>query len=197
MEKKNLSAVDISKKLIWEYIIASLIFGIISYFIIGFITKDMENSVLNLIIQIIGSTITVFVYVWIGSRNIIQRYFIKKEDISLIIRNISIFFVIMIILEFITTFNSYQKALEEEAKIYSITASYNTSEVFDEFLNTYKNTGSYTSAYSNMKEKKEEIFKKEFSKKYGYILVVPVIYDIGLYGLMIFLQRKWLLNVAE
>jgi len=197
MEKKNLSAVDISKKLIWEYIVASFIFGMISSFIIGFITQDMENSVLKLITQIIGSTITVFIYVWIGSRNIIQRYFIRREDISLIIRNISIFFVIMMILGFITTYNSYQKMLEKEAKIYSISAGYNASEMFDEYLNAYKNNGSYADVYSNMKEKQEETFKKDFSKKYGYILAVPVIYDIGLYGLMIFLQRKWLLNVAE
>ena len=52
MEKKNLSAVDISKKLIWEYIIASFIFGIISYFIIGFSTRNMENTTEKMILQI-------------------------------------------------------------------------------------------------------------------------------------------------
>ena len=52
MEKKSLSAVDISKKLIWEYIVASFIFGIISYFIIGFSTRNMENAIEKMILQI-------------------------------------------------------------------------------------------------------------------------------------------------
>ena len=109
MERKNLSAVDISKKLIWEYIVASFIFGIISYFIIGFSTRNVESAIFKLIIQIVLSTITVFLYVWIGSRNITQRYFIRKEDITVIIRNISIFFIVMIVIGFIIHIKSLCK----------------------------------------------------------------------------------------
>ena len=195
MERKSLSAVDISKKLIWEYLVASFIFGIVSYFIIGFSTKNMENAILKLIIQIVLSTITVFLYVWIGSRNIIQRYFIRKEDITVIVRNISIFFIVMIVIGFIMNYNSYQKFMRKEAKIYSITGGYNVNDIVDEAINRYESNGSYSDMYNNLKKKQEEKFKKEFSKKYGYILFAPTIYDIGLYGLMVFLQRKWLLNV--
>ena len=197
MERKNLSAVDISKKLIWEYIVASFIFGIISYFIIGFSTRNVESAIFKLIIQIVLSTITVFLYVWIGSRNITQRYFIRKEDITVIVRNISIFFIIMIVIEFIMNYNSYQKFMQKEAKIYSITGGYDVNDIVDEAINRYESNGSYSDMYSNIKKKQEEKFKKEFSNKYGYILFVQILYDIGLYGLMIFLQRKWLLNVAE
>lgn len=197
MERKNLSAVDISKKLIWEYIVASFIFGIISYFIIGFSTRNVESAIFKLIIQIVLSTITVFLYVWIGSRNITQRYFIRKEDITVIIRNISIFFIVMIVIGFIMNYNSYQKFMQKEAKIYSITGGYDVNDIVDEAINRYESNGSYSDMYSNIKKKQEEKFKKEFSNKYGYILFVPTIYDIGLYGLMVFLQRKWLLNVAE
>ena len=197
MERKNLSAVDISKKLIWEYIVASFIFGIISYFIIGFSTRNVESAIFKLIIQIVLSTITVFLYVWIGSRNITQRYFIRKEDITVIIRNISIFFIVMIVIGFIMNYNSYQKFMQKEAKIYSIAGGHDVNDIVDEAINRYESNGSYSDMYSNIKKKQEEKFKKEFSNKYGYILFVPTIYDIGLYGLMVFLQRKWLLNVAE
>ena len=197
MERKDLSAVDISKKLIWEYIVASFIFSIVSYFIIGFSTKNVESSTSKLIIQIVLSTITVFLYVWIGSRNITQRYFIRKEDITVIIRNISIFFIVMIIIGFITNYNSYQKFMQKEAKIYSIAGGHDVNDIVDEVKKRYESNGSYSDMYSNIKKKQEEKFKKEFSKKYGYILFVPTIYYIGLYGLMVFLQRKWLLNVAE
>ncbi len=197
MERKDLSAVDISKKLIWEYIVASFIFSIVSYFIIGFSTKNVESSTSKLIIQIVLSTITVFLYVWVGSRNITKRYFIRKEDIMVIVRNISIFFIVMIIIGFITNYNSYQKFMQKEAKIYSIAGGHDVNDIVDEVKKRYESNGSYSDMYSNIKKKQEEKFKKEFSKKYGYILFVPTIYYIGLYGLMVFLQRKWLLNVAE
>ncbi len=197
MEKKSLSAVDISKKLIWEYIVASFIFGIISYFVIGFSTRNMENAIAKMILQIILSTITTFLYVWAGSRNVIQRYFIRREDINIIIRNICIFFVVMIVIGFITNYNSYQKFMQKEAKIYSIAGGYDVNDIVDEAINSYQNNGSYADMYSNLKEKREEKFKKEFSQKYGYIIFIPVIYNVALYGTMIFLQRKWLLKVAE
>ena len=197
MEKKNLSAVDISKKLILEYIVASFIFGIISYFIIGFSTRNMENTTAKMILEIILSTITTFLYVWVGSRNVVQKYFIRKDDIKIIIRNICIFFVVMIVLGFIMNYNSYQKFMQKEAKIYSIAGGYDVNDIVDEAINRYESNASYSDMYSNIKKKQEEKFKKEFSKKYGYILFVPTIYDIGLYGLMVFLQRKWLLKVAE
>ena len=197
MEKKNLSAVDISKKLIWEYIIASFIFGIISYFNIGFSTRNMENATEKMILQIILSTITTFLYVWIGSRNVVQRYFIRKEDINIIIRNICIFFVVMIAIGFITNYNSYQKFMQKQAEIYSIVGGYDVDDIVDEAINRYQNNGSYAEMYSNLKEKQEENFKKEFSQKYGYIIFIPVIYNIVLYGIMIFLQKKWLLKNAE
>lgn len=197
MERKDLSAVDISKKLIWEYIVASFIFSIVSYFIIGFSTKNVESSTSKLIIQIVLSTITVFLYVWVGSRNITKRYFIRKEDIMVIVRNISIFFIVMIIIGFITNYNSYQEFMQKEAKIYSIAGGHDVNDIVDEVKKRYESNGSYSDMYSNIKKKQEEKFKKEFSKKYGYILFVPTIYYIGLYGLMVFLQRKWLLNVAE
>lgn len=197
MERKDLSAVDISKKLIWEYIVASFIFSIVSYFIIGFSTKNVESSTSKLIIQIVLSTITVFLYVWVGSRNITKRYFIRKEDIMVIVRNISIFFIVMIIIGFITNYNSYQKFMQKEAKIYSIAGGHDVNDIVDEVKKRYESNGSYSDMYSNIKKKQEEKFKKEFSKKYGYILFVPTIYYIGLYGLIVFLQRKWLLNVAE
>lgn len=197
MEKKNLSAMDISKKLIWEYIIASFIFGIISYFIIGFSTRNMENAIEKMILQIILSTITTFLYVWIGSRNVVQRYFIRKEDINIIIRNICIFFAVMIAIGFITNYNSYQKFMQKQAQIYSIVGGYDVNDIVDEAINRYQNNESYAEMYSNLKEKQQENFKKELSQKYGYIIFIPVIYNIVLYGIMIFLQRKWLLKNAE
>ena len=200
MEKKNLSAVDISKKLIWEYIIASFIFGIISYFIIGFSTRNMENATEKMILQIILSTITTFLYVWVGSRNVVQRYFIRKEDINIIIRNIGIFFVVMIVIGFIIDYNSYQKFMQEQAQIYRTSGVYDLGDlddIVDEAINRYQNNESYAEMYSNLKEKQEENFKKEFSQKYGYIIFIPVIYNIVLYGIMIFLQKKWLLKNAE
>lgn len=204
MEKKNLSAVDISKKLIWEYIIVSFIFGIINHFIIGSFIRNMENATAEMILQIILTTITTFLYVWVGSRNVVQRYFIRKEDINIIIRNIGIFFVVMIVIGFIIDYNSYQKFMQEQAQIYRISGVYDLGDlddIVDEAIDKYQNNESYadiyTNIYTNLKEKQEENFKKEFSQKYGYIIFVPLIYDIVLYGMMIYLQRKWLIKVAE
>ena len=87
--------------------------------------------------------------------------------------------------------------MQKEAKIYSIAGGHDVNDIVDEVKKRYESNGSYSDMYSNIKKKQEEKFKKEFSKKYGYILFVPTIYYIGLYGLMVFLQRKWLLNVAE
>lgn len=204
MEKKSLSAVDISKKLIWEYIIVSFIFGIINHFIIGSFIRNMENATAEMILQIILTTITTFLYVWVGSRNVVQRYFIRKEDINIIIRNIGIFFVVMIVIGFIIDYNSYQKFMQEQAQIYRISGVYDLGDlddIVDEAIDKYQNNESYadiyTNIYTNLKEKQEENFKKEFSQKYGYIIFVPLIYDIVLYGMMIYLQRKWLIKVAE
>ena len=225
MEKKSLSAVDISKKLIWEYIIVSFIFGIINHFIIGSFIRNMENATAEMILQIILTTITTFLYVWVGSRNVVQRYFIRKEDINIIIRNIGIFFVVMIVIGFIIDYNSYQKFMQEQAQIYRISGVYDLGDlddivdeaidkyqnyrisgvydlgdlddIVDEAIDKYQNNESYADIYTNLKEKQEENFKKEFSQKYGYIIFVPLIYDIVLYGMMIYLQRKWLIKVAE
>lgn len=204
MEKKSLSAVDISKKLIWEYIMVSFIFGIINHFIIGSFIRNMENVTAEMILQIILTTITTFLYVWVGSRNVVQRYFIRKEDINIIIRNIGIFFVVMIVIGFIIDYNSYQKFMQEQAQIYRISGVYDLGDlddIVDEAIDKYQNNESYadiyTNIYTNLKEKQEENFKKEFSQKYGYIIFVPLIYDIVLYGMMIYLQRKWLIKVAE
>ncbi len=204
MEKKSLSAVDISKKLIWEYIMVSFIFGIINHFIIGSFIRNMENATAEMILQIILTTITTFLYVWVGSRNVVQRYFIRKEDINIIIRNIGIFFVVMIVIGFIIDYNSYQKFMQEQAQIYRISGVYDLGDlddIVDEAIDKYQNNESYadiyTNIYTNLKEKQEENFKKEFSQKYGYIIFVPLIYDIVLYGMMIYLQRKWLIKVAE
>lgn len=197
MEKKDLSSNDISKKLIWEYIVASIVFGFINYFIISFATRNIENIVLKLSIQIILSSITVFLYVWTGSKNVIQKYYIRKDDIGIIIRNISIFFVIIIVIETVTNYNSYQKLMQKEAKIYSIVGGYNVNAIIEEVIGRDEKSMNYSDIYSTIREKQEEKFKKDFSKRYGYIVFVPTIYDIGLYTLMIFLQRKWLLKVAE
>lgn len=204
MEKKSLSAVDISKKLIWEYIMVSFIFGIINHFIIGSFIRNMENATAEMILQIILTTITTFLYVWVGSRNVVQRYFIRKEDINIIIRNIGIFFVVMIVIGFIIDYNSYQKFMQEQAQIYRISGVYDLGDlddIVDEAIDKYQNNESYadiyTNIYTNLKEKQEENFKKEFSQKYGYIIFVPLIYDIVLCGMMIYLQRKWLIKVAE
>ena len=200
MEKKSLSAVDISKKLIWEYIIVSFIFGIINHFIIGSFIRNMENATAEMILQIILTTITTFLYVWVGSRNVVQRYFIRKEDINIIIRNIGIFFVVMIVIGFIIDYNSYQKFMQEQAQIYRTSGVYDLGDlddIVDEAIDKYQNNESYADIYTNLKEKQEENFKKEFSQKYGYIIFVPLIYDIVLYGMMIYLQRKWLIKVAE
>ena len=204
MEKKSLSAVDISKKLIWEYIMVSFIFGTINHFIIGSFIRNMENATAEMILQIILTTITTFLYVWVGSRNVVQRYFIRKEDINIIIRNIGIFFVVMIVIGFIIDYNSYQKFMQEQAQIYRISGVYDLGDlddIVDEAIDKYQNNESYadiyTNIYTNLKEKQEENFKKEFSQKYGYIIFVPLIYDIVLYGMMIYLQRKWLIKVAE
>ena len=94
-------------------------------------------------------------------------------------------------------YNSYQKFMEEQAQIYSIIGGYDVNDIVDEAINRYQNNESYAEMYSNLKEKQEENFKKEFSQKYGYIIFIPVIYNIVLYGIMIFLQRKWLLKNAE
>ena len=197
MEKKSLSSVDISKKLIWEYIVASFILGIISYFIIGFSTRNMENITAKMTLEIILSTITTFLYVWIGSRNVVQKYYIRKDNVKIIIRNICIFFIVMIVLGFIMNYNSYQKFMQKEAQIYSIVGGYEVNDIVDETINKYNNNGSYADMYSNLKERQEEKFKKVFFEKYGYIIFIPLVYNIALYGIMIFLQRKWLLKVAE
>lgn len=197
MEKKELSAGDISRKLIGEYILGSFIFGIIGNFIIASFTRNTENAIEKMILQITLSTITTFLYVWVGSRNVIQQYFIRKEDINIIIRNICIFFVVMIAMGFIINYNSYQEFMQEQAQIYSSVNGYDVEDIIDEAINRYPNNGSYTEIYNNLKEKQEENFKKEFSQKYGYIIFVPVIYNIVLYGTMVFLQRKWLLKNAE
>ena len=157
----------------------------------------MESATEKMILQIILSTITTFLYIWVGSRNVIQRYFIRKEDINIIIRNISIFFVVMIAIGFITNYNSYQKFMQKQAQIYSIAGGYDVNDIVDEAINRYQNNESYADMYNNLKEKQEENFKKEFSQKYGFIIFIPVIYNIVLYGIMIFLQRKWLLKNAE
>lgn len=197
MEKKSLSAVDISKKLIWEYIVSCFILSIISYLVIGFSTKNMENNNLKLIIQIIANIIIVFGFVWIGSRNIIQRYFIKQEDVSIIIRNIGIFFIVVILLGFISNYNSYQKIIEKETRIASFSGNYDIGDIVSESINRYENNGSYADMYSNIKEKQAEKTRKEISKEYGYLLLIPFVCDVGLYGTMILLQRKWLLQAAE
>lgn len=197
MEKKELSAGDISRKLIGEYILGSFIFGIIGNFIIASFTRNTENAIEKMILQITLSTITTFLYVWVGSRNVIQQYFIRKEDINIIIRNICIFFVVMIAMGFIINYNSYQEFMQEQAQIYSSVNGYDVEDIIDEAINRYQNNGSYIEIYNNLKEKQEENFKKEFSQKYGYIIFVPVIYNIILYGTMVFLQRKWLLKNAE
>ena len=197
MEKKELSAGDISRKLIGEYILGSFIFGIIGNFIIASFTRNTENAIEKMILQITLSTITTFLYVWVGSRNVIQQYFIRKEDINIIIRNICIFFVVMIAMGFIINYNSYQEFMQEQAQIYSSVNGYDVEDIIDEAINRYQNNGSYIEIYNNLKEKQEENFKKEFSQKYGYIIFVPVIYNIVLYGTMVFLQRKWLLKNAE
>lgn len=197
MNKKELSAIDISKKLIWEYIVAAFIFGVINYFIISFVTRNMENAVLELSIQIILSSITVFLYVCIGSKNVIQRYFIRKEDIRIIIRNISIFFIIMVVIGTIENYNSYQKLMQKEARIYSIVSGYNVNDIINEVISRDEKSVNYPEIYNTIKEKEEEKFKKDFSKRYGYIVYVPTIYNIVLYVIMIFLQRRWLLKAAE
>lgn len=197
MERENLSAGNISKKLIGEYVIASIIAWIMSAIISEFFTRDIDNLALKLGIQIIVSTIITLLYVWIGSKKIIKKYFIMREDIGVIIRNISIFLVIILVIGFVNNYNSYQKAMKKAARLYSISNRYDMNDVVDEAINRYKSKESYSDMYSNLKEKQEEKFKKEFSKKYGYIIFVPSIYNVGLYGVLIFLQRKWLLNVAE
>lgn len=197
MEKENLSGADISKKLIWQYILASLVFGFISSFIITIATRYVENVNARMILQIILSTATVFLYVWIGSRNIIRRYYIRKEDVNIIIRNISIFFVVMIVIMFFMNYNSYHKLIQKEAKIYSVTDGYDVNDIVDEAINRYQNNESTADMYTSIKQRQEEKFKKEFSEKYGYVIFIPSIYSIALYGTMIFLQRRWLLKAAQ
>ena len=143
-----------------------------------------------MILQIILSTITTFLYVWIGSRNVVQRYFIRKEDINIIIRNICIFFVVMIAIGFITNYNSYHKFMQKQSQIYSIVGGYDVNDIVDEAINRYQNNESYADMYSNLKEKQQESFKKEFSQKYAVMIFIAVIYNIILYGIMIFLHES-------
>ena len=73
------------------------------------------------------------------------------------------FFILMIVLGFIVNYNSYQKFMQKQAQIYSIASGYDMDDIVDEAISTYQNNGSYSDMYSNIKEKQEEKFKKEFS----------------------------------
>ncbi len=197
MEKKIASASVISKKLILEYIFASIIFGIMSCIFIKVPISFIENDILKIILQTISYTILTFLYIWAASRNVLPLYVIRKEDINKIIRNVCIFFVVMIVIDFITNYDSYQKLIQTEAQRYSISIEYDENDIADEIIKASQNNGSYADVYNNLREKQEEKFKKEFYQKYGYLILIPTIYDVAIYGIMIFLQRKWLLKAAE
>ena len=202
MEKKSLSAVDTSKKLIYEYIVLSFILAIISSIFTGMISELINNTYLKLLIQVVVSTIITIIWIRMGIKNTSKKYYIRKEDILLILKNVAIFFVILILLGFIIDYISFQNLLKKEAALYTRTTPLiyaDTNLIAEETVKAYKNNEniSPSEVLNNVRERQEEKIRKEFIKKYAYILYIPTIYNMVLYGAMMGFQKKWLTDVAE
>ncbi len=182
MEKKSVSASYISMKLILEYINFAIIFGSISYIFIitpiTFIKKDDSIIIARKIVY----AITTFLYVWKASKNVLPLYVIIKDDISKILRNVCIFFLIIVLAKFIINFSSYQRFVQIE---------------FQKYRNSIKYEERYEDTYYNSKEKQQEEFEKKFYPEYGDTIVILTIYDATICGIMILLQKKWLLKASE
>lgn len=151
MERKQISVTLMTFKLIGGYILFGLVMSLIGGIVLKKIANISQlfgcdtNSVLSAIILFIINIIVIYGVVYftslISTKSIFKKYTIEPDKIGNLIRNIIIYFVIIILCYGFTTFSKMERKID---------AVYNNYDTM------------YTLVYSNDEEKKtkEEIGRK-------------------------------------
>lgn len=188
-ERQLVTAGAITKKLILGYFLFGILFGLVYSLAYLIISAIFPSMIMNLILAIILQGVTVFC-VWRCSINIaFEKKTIKRYDVSTVIKNMSIFTIIICLISAIFNFAEIGGSFEENVnKELDSNVGLRLTERYMEMLDS--------EAYQEYQKELEKEISKAKTQLYGYTFAL----EAGLlvtYLVVVHMQRRTLLELSE
>jgi len=188
-EKQLVTAGAITRELILGYILFGILFGFAYGFVYSILSAIFPGMIMKLILAIVLQGLTAF-GIWRCSINTaFKKKTIKRYDVSTVIKNMSIFTIIICLVSAILNFAEIGGSFEETVnKELDSNVGLRLTERYMEMLDS--------EAYQEYQKELEKEISKAKTQLYGYTFAL----EAGLlvtYLVVVHMQRRTLLELSE